>query len=75
MTTLASSSGIVARAQERANDIIKHAEYQAELIITRARLEAESERGLIRERAWALARVEADAEVVRQEKNKQRGRR
>ena len=75
MTVLASPSGILARAQERANDIIKHAEYQAALIITRARVEAESERGLIRERAWALARIEADAEVVRQEKNKQRGRR
>ena len=74
MTVLASPSGILARAQERANDIIKHAEHQAALTITCARLEAEQERGLIRERAWALARIEADAEIIRQEKNKQRGR-
>lgn len=68
MTVLASPSGILARAQERANDIIKHAEYQAELMITRARLEAESERGLIREKYRQQLRVEMDAEAMRRER-------
>ncbi|WP_139195007.1 hypothetical protein [Arthrobacter sp. UCD-GKA] len=68
MTVLASPSGILARAQERANDIIKHAEHQAELIITRARVQAESERGLIRERHRQQLRVEMDAETVRRER-------
>ena len=67
MTVLASPSGILARAQERASDIIKHAEHQAELIVARARLEAERERGLIREKCRQQLRVEMDAETVRKE--------
>lgn len=74
MTVLASPSGIVARAQERANDIIKHAEYRAELMITRARVEAESERGMIREKYRQELRAEMDAETIRQELAAQRGR-
>lgn len=69
MTVLASPSGILARAQERANDIIKHAEHQAGLILTRARLEAEQERGLIREKYRQQLRVEMDAETVRADRN------
>lgn len=74
MTVLASPSGILARAQERANDIIKHAEYQAGLIITRARVEAEQERGLIREKYRQQLRVEIDAETIKHELAAQRGR-
>ena len=74
MTVLASPSWILARAQERANDIIKHAEDKAGLIVTRARLEDEQQRGMIREKYRQELRAEMDAETVRQELAAQRGR-
>ena len=74
MTVLASPSGILARAQERAADIIKHAEYKAGLIIPRARLEAEQQRAMIREKYRQELRAEMDAETIRQELAAQRRR-
>ena len=68
MVDLAPVRSIIAKAQDRADQIIAEARHQAraeaEEIIARARIVAEQERALIREKERLKIRVEADAEIA-----------
>ena len=68
MVDLAPVRSILAKAQDRADQIIAEAHHQAraeaEEIIARARILAEQERALIRETERLKIRVEADAEIA-----------